>query len=137
MQQGPGSRYARATVRDVSVVLEAQDQDMLDGARGPGIALAMRIVVRVAEAMGATSLLDITGAHIDSCLYHGPSGVDFVERLGADGAQVAVPSTLNVSSLDLMQPESFRGDEDVRIDARRLMDGYVALGCVPTWTCAP
>ena len=105
---------------------------MLDGEHGPAAALAMRVVVRTAEAMQAEHLLDITGAHIDSCLYHGPSGIDFVERLGADGASVAVPATLNVSSLDLMTPANFRGGDELATQARRLMDGYVALGCEPT-----
>ncbi len=110
---------------------------MLAGEFGAGIALAMRVVTRVAHAMQASHLLDIVGAHIDSCLYHGPSGIDFVERLGVDGARVAVPSTLNVSSLDLMTPSRFRGSDELASSARRLMDGYVALGCAPTWTCAP
>lgn len=121
----------------MAVSLEPRDQDLLEGARGEGVALAMRVVVRVADAMGAEALLDISGAHIDSCLYHGPSGVDFVERLAVDGATVAVPSTLNVSSLDLAEPGRFRGSAEFEADARRLMDGYVALGCAPTWTCAP
>ena len=55
----------------------------------------------------AERLLDITGAHIDSCLYHGQAGLDFAQRLGDDNAQVAVPTTLNVSSLDLLHPELY------------------------------
>jgi predicted aconitase len=31
----------------------------------------------------------------------------------------------------------FRGDEEAARLARRLMDPYVAMGCEPTWTCAP
>lgn len=110
---------------------------MLDGARGSGAAMAMRLVVRLAEAMGAAALLEIEGAHIDSCLFHGQSGLDFVNRLVDGEASVVVPTTLNVSSLDLLHPELFRGDADTAADARALMDAYVALGCEPTWTCAP
>ena len=107
------------------------------GVAGAGTALAMRLVVRLAESMGARSLLPITGAHIDSCLYHGRSSLDFAERMVAGGAEVVVPTTLNVSSLDLLHPELFRGDEETRRDAKALMDAYVAMGCEPTWTCAP
>ena len=61
-------------------------------AGGDGVALAMRLVVLLAEAMGAESLLPITGAHIDSCLYHGRSSLDFADRLVAGGAAVVVPT---------------------------------------------
>ena len=120
-----------------SVALTSDEQALLDGSRGPGVAMAMRLVVRLGEAMGATSLRPISGAHIDSCLYHGQSGLDFVNVLVEGGAQVVVPTTLNVSSLDLLHPELFLGDDDTRVSATALMDAYVALGCEPTWTCAP
>jgi predicted aconitase len=119
------------------VQLTDDERAVLAGEAGDGAAMAMRLVVRLADAMGAASLRTVTGAHIDSCLYHGVSGIDFVERLVDGGARVAVPTTLNVSSLDLLHPELFRGDDTTRRAARRLMDGYVALGCEPTWTCAP
>ena len=121
----------------MSLALSETDQAFLDGAHGPAAALAMRVVVRTAEAMQATALLDITGAHIDSCLYHGQAGLDFAQRLADDGGQVVVPTTLNVSSLDLLHPELYRGDDDTRIQARRLMEAYEQMGCAPTWTCAP
>lgn len=121
------------------MVLELGERDraLLDGQAGDGAALAMRVVVRLAQAMGAEELLDITGAHIDSCLFHGQSGLDFVHRLVEGGAQVAVPSTLNVSSLDLLHPELYQGDADTALASRALMDAYVALGCEAIWTCAP
>lgn len=119
------------------LILEPSDEAMLAGENGAGVALAMRVLTRVAETMRATSLLDITGAHIDSCLYHGDAGLDFAERLAAEGAQVRVSTTLNVSSLDLLHPELYRGDPAEAAQSRRLMDTYVEMGCAPTWTCAP
>ncbi len=110
---------------------------MLQGARGEAAALAMRIIAEMASLTGAARLIDITCAHIDSCLFHGIAGLDFAEKLAAAGGQVAVPATLNVSSLDLLHPDLYRGDEDTRLHARRLMDAYVAMGCKATWTCAP
>jgi len=119
------------------VQLTTDEQSLLDGDQGQGVAMAMRLVVRLASAMGADELLNISGAHIDSCLYHGQSGLDFVNRLVDGGAEVVVPTTLNVSSLDLLHPELFIGDDQTRSSATALMDAYVALGCEPTWTCAP
>lgn len=117
--------------------LTSHEQAMFDGEHGAGTAMAMRLVVQLAQAMDAPRLLPITGAHIDSCLFHGQSGVDFVKRLVDGGAQVQVPTTLNVSSLDLLHPELFVGEPETAVAAQQLMDGYVALGCEPTWTCAP
>jgi predicted aconitase len=117
--------------------LTRRDRAMLDGSRGDGAALAMRIVVEMGELAGADRLIDIASAHVDSCLYHGLAGLDFAERLVAGGARVSVPTTLNVSSLDLLHPELVRLDPTTAHDARRLMDAYVAIGCRPTWTCAP
>src|SRR5664279_3547555 len=37
----------------------------------------MRVVVTMARLSGASELLDITGAHIDACLFHGYAGLDF------------------------------------------------------------
>ncbi|CAN5765800.1 aconitase X catalytic domain-containing protein [soil metagenome] len=113
------------------------DRAALEGSGGPAVQLAMRILTRTAGAMGATELLDITSAHIDSCLYHGRASLDFARRLADDGARVAVPATLNFSSLDLLHPELVRLDPDTATDARALMDAYRSMGCRPTWTCAP
>ena len=117
--------------------LTDDDARRLDGGDGPAVRLAMRVVVRLAEALGAEELLDISAAHVDSCLYHGRASLDFAERLAADGATVVVPTTLNVSSLDLLHPDLYRGDPEEGLLARRLMDAYVGMGCRPTWTCAP
>jgi predicted aconitase len=119
------------------VTLSNHDASILDGEGGEAAALAMRIVVRTAEAMDAPELLDISGAHVDGCLYHGRAGLDFAERLVALGGRVAVPTTLNVGSLDLLHPDLVQLPSDRSAEARRLMDAYVALGCRPTWTCAP
>src|SRR5688500_14411357 len=121
------------------MVLELEDGDraLLDGAAGDGAALAMRLVVKMAEVARAPRLRDVTQAHIDSCLYHGQAGSDFAERLLAGRVTVSVPATLNVSSLDLLHPDLVRLDRDTRDRSQRLMDAYVRMGCRPTWTCAP
>lgn len=121
----------------MSVELTAEDRAMLAGARGEATALAMRIVAGMAEVMQADRLLEVASAHIDGCLYHGQAGVDFARRLTTGGARVKVPTTLNVSSLDLLHPELVRLDHDTAAHARGLMDAYVGMGCRPTWTCAP
>lgn len=110
---------------------------MLSGELGEAVQLAMRLLVAVARTEEAPHLIDIVAGHIDGCLFHGVAGLDFAERLVEGGGEVKVPTTLNVASLDLIHPELYRGDAATADLARRLMDAYVALGCQPTWTCAP
>ena len=119
------------------VELTESDRSCLRGERGEAAALAMRIVVEMAGVSGAGRLIDVASAHVDGCLYHGIAGLEFAERLVAGGARVAVPTTLNVGALDLLHPDRYRGDAETAANARRQMDAYVAMGCRPTWTCAP
>ena len=119
------------------VELTESDRAFLRGERGEAAALAMRIVVEMAGVSAAERLIDVASAHVDGCLYHGIAGLEFAERLVAGGAQVAVPTTLNVGALDLLHPGRYRGDVGTAANARRQMDAYVAMGCRPTWTCAP
>jgi predicted aconitase len=119
------------------MALSPDDRAQLGGRRGEAARLAMRVVTTMGALAGAERLTDITAAHIDGCLYHGRAGLDFAERLAQAGAKVAVPTTLNVGSLDLRHPELYRGDAATAERARRLMNLYVDMGCRPTWTCAP
>jgi predicted aconitase len=119
------------------VRLEEADKAKLAGDDGPGVALAMRVITRMAEAAHAERLIDIVSAHIDGCLYHGEAGLDFAMALADGGARVVVPTTLNVTSLDMLHPDLYRGDPVEATESRKLIDAYIAMNARPTWTCAP
>jgi len=89
------------------LVLSADEQSVLDGESGAASALAMRIVARTAAIEGAPSLLPVTQAHIDACTFIGPGGLQFAQRLASLGAKVAVPTTLNATSVDRRQWEVY------------------------------
>lgn len=117
--------------------LTAEETDTLGGAHGAAARFAMEIITDYGRAIGAQRLMGITRAHIDSCLFHGKSGLDFAERLLEGGARVRVPTTLNVGAVDLLHPELNRSDRASSDSGRRLMSAYQSMGCRPTWTCAP
>ena len=123
------------------LVLTTDEEQMLHGAYGGGAAMAMRIVVGLSRTVGAPRLVEVTSAHVDSCLYHGKVSLDFADRLVELGATVRVPTTLNVGSMDLLHPGLVRtateAEREVALGGRRLMSAYLALGCTATWTCAP
>jgi len=117
--------------------LTAEENAMLAGTSGEATAMAMRILADMARIQGADTFVPIVSAHIDGCLYHGASGVEFAETLLSRGGRVTVPSSLNVGALDLLNPARNRLNDCERDLARRQMNAYVAMGCLPTWTCAP
>jgi len=121
----------------VGIELTSWERAFLAGERGDAAALAMWVVVAAAELLGARRLVEISSAHVDGCLYHGDGGVEFAERLVAGGGRVRVPTTLNVGALDLLHAGRVRGSAHHAAMARRQMEAYLALGCEPTWTCAP
>ncbi|TDW75419.1 aconitase X [Kribbella pratensis] len=116
--------------------LTAEEEAMLGGRDGDGVALAMRVIIGQARISDAPRLVEITSAHVDSCLYHGQVSLDFAHRLVELGARVRVPTTLNVGSTDLIHPILVR-DQELAAAGRELMSAYVELGCTPTFTCAP
>jgi predicted aconitase len=117
--------------------LTPEEHAMLEGVHGEAAATAMRIISDMGRIQDAEKLVPVTSAHIDGCLYHGASGVEFAERLVSQQGRIVIPASLNVGALDLQRPERIKLDERERDLARRLMNAYVALGCTPTWTCAP
>ncbi|MDE0168145.1 MAG: aconitase X catalytic domain-containing protein [bacterium] len=118
-------------------VLDAEDVAMLNGERGAAEAMAMRLLVGLGGATGARRMIDISSAHVDGTLYLGEASLEFATRLRDLGGRVRVPTTLNVSSLDLLHPDLFLGDDTTRRAALATMQAYVDMGGRATWTCAP
>lgn len=102
-----------------------------------GDSFAHTLLSRYATIVGATRQIPITRAHIDGCLYHGPASLDFARAMAESGAQVSVPTTLNVGAIDLLHPTLFRGRPEIVEAGRAMMRLYSAMGCRQTWTCAP
>jgi len=121
----------------MTIRLSTGDKEALDGRRGPGSQMAMRIIVRLAEACGITELMDVTQAHIDGCGLLSDSGLEFAETLAAKGARVCIPTTLSMGPLDLQNWKQFGIDPSFADKAVRQAAAYAAMGCIPTWTCAP
>ena len=105
--------------------------------RNLGIKNAFEIVAKAAEFLGTKKLVKITSAHTDSCLYFGESGLMFAKKLSELGAEVAVPTSMNVGSLDLLHPELIQSKRDTKIKAQQLLNYYEGFGCEAIYSCAP
>src|SRR5260221_14464152 len=110
---------------------------MASGAGGPAQALAMSILVRMADVYGATELMDISQAHIDSTIYLGDATLAFAERLASLGAKGAVPTSLNVSGGDECGWEDWAAKADWAPQTPRQKRPYPRMGAGPPCTGPP
>lgn len=110
---------------------------MLRGDDGPARECAMRILARAAPLYGAEYLVPVTQAHVDGVILTGAAGLDFAEHLAGLGGRVAVPTTLNVMSMDRQRWRELGQDNDFAARAQRLGEAYLRMGATPTFTCAP
>lgn len=119
------------------VHLDGAERAMLAGEAGEAVRFAMRVLSRLAPMYGASRLLPVERAHIDGCIYSGDAGLEYAERLASLGARVAVPTTLNVVSLDRVAWREIGIPAAYATNARRIAEAYLAMGADPTFTCAP
>jgi predicted aconitase len=121
------------------ISLDDKDRAFFEGAHGPAMQLAMRLVLRAAEVLGARSLIPVSFAHIDACFYSGQAHVDFAQYLVDHGAKLAIPAWTNNGVVSLANPDirPEASDPEMVKGARKLMQLYEQLGCKPVWTCAP
>jgi predicted aconitase len=97
----------------------------------------MAMLVKYGDAAGASRFVSIESAHIDGCLYHGPSSIDFARRFVDLGGRVRVPTTLNVAAVDVVHPGWHCGPPELLAAQSELTELHERLGCIATLTCAP
>lgn len=120
-----------------SLELSKVDEELLRGTRGQACQIAMEVLCTMAAAQGATSLTDVTRAHIDGCILAHDANLDFAEKMHAMGAKTCIPTTINAISVDRENWKSQGVVPDFGSKASRLADAYVNMGARPTFTCAP
>ncbi|MEM7428241.1 MAG: aconitase X catalytic domain-containing protein [Pseudomonadota bacterium] len=122
-------------------MLELSDADAgnLSGDNGPVTKFAARMVVRAAELLSASELIDVSFVHIDACHYYGQAHVDFAQMIVDGGVKVAVPSWTNTVPVSVELPDMRPPEKSPEFlkGARDLMTLYEQMGCRPVWTCAP
>ncbi|MBL8895809.1 MAG: DUF521 domain-containing protein, partial [Rhizobiales bacterium] len=122
-----------------SVSLTAPERAMIAGDEGPAMQLAMRLMLKAADIMGAHELIPISFAHLDACFYAGEAHVDFARFMLDNGARFAVPTWTNATVVSAADPDlrPCAKTPDIIKGAVSLREVYEALGAEPTWTCAP
>jgi predicted aconitase len=117
--------------------LTDEERRIANGEKGEASRMALSISMELGELFGAEEMMDVSQVHIDSSVYMVDAGLEFAERLADLGGRVAVPTSLNISAIDLERWEAYRVPPELLEKSRRMEKAYLKMGATPTWTCAP
>jgi len=117
--------------------LTDEEQSILDGKQGEAARIALSVLVDLGELFGAEEMMTVSQVHIDATLYMVDAGLEFAEKMADLGGEVAVPTSLNPSSIDLQRWKAYRVPPEVLSKHKRLEKAYLEMRATPTWTCAP
>ena len=117
--------------------LTNEEKSILDGKQGGAARIALAVLVDLGELFGAEELMKISQVHIDATLYMVDAGLEFAERIADLGGEVAVPTSLNPSAIDLLRWKAYRVPAEILTKHKRLEEAYLKMRATPTWTCAP
>jgi len=116
--------------------LSKYEEKLLLGEKGPALAKAMEVLVKVGEAMGAESFVPISHAHVSgvSIFNVGEYGLEFLKELAELGARVSVYTTVNPASLVINN----RYVHKLSALQREIIRVLTSLGVDPkSFTCLP
>jgi predicted aconitase len=116
--------------------LDSAHEKLLRGEGGEAKRLAMEILAKAGEAVGAESLVPIVSAHVQAD-YFGlhDSGIELFERFADSGGRFGVPTTVNPASIDMGNWKSFGVPTEFARKQIRLCEAYIRLGGIRCWTC--
>ena len=117
--------------------LTDEEKSILDGRQGEASRIALSVLVDLGELFGAKELMPVSQVHIDATLYMVDAGLEFAEKMAALGGKVAVPTSLNPSSIDLERWKAYRVPPEILPKHKRMEAAYLKMRATPTWTCAP
>ena len=117
--------------------LTDEEKSILDGKQGAAARIALAILVDLGELFGAEELMTVSQVHIDATLYMVDAGLEFTEKMADLGGKVAVPTSLNPSSIDLQRWKAYRVPPEVLSKHKRMEAAYLKMRATPTWTCTP
>lgn len=124
-------------VLQTQLQLDLKDKEFLDAKYGYASQLAMKIIIRMASLYDTTCLIDVSQVHIDACIYIGPAGLSFVQKLCDLDGKTVVPTTLNAVSIDRRNWREQGIPNEIGEPAEQLAEAFVKMGAKPSYTCAP
>lgn len=118
--------------------LTSEQEKMLAGEYGETYAKALKIIVKVGEALGAEKLIPIKHAHVSGISYTniGEPGLEFIKDFCNTGVKTRVYTTVNPGCIDLIGKSTIISDKFR--DKQLMINAYLEKsGLKPTYTCIP
>ncbi len=112
---------------------------MYSGEYGPAVEKSMEILVALGDIYGADGMVEIVSAQIAGVSYKtiGDAGLEYLEELAKEGAQVVVPSTLNPAGVDLDRGPELGFPTEFTEKQLLIVEAYRKMGISTTCTCTP
>ncbi len=119
--------------------LTAEEQRMLRGDLGAGVARAMEIITALGRIYGAERLVPVSSVQVAGVSYRnlGEAGLEFLRHWADEGACARVPATLNPAGVDLQAWRQLGFSDSFARRQLAVVEAYERLGVQPTCTCAP
>lgn len=138
MYDGAKNMTERKMIQDMALRLTPYEQDMLDGKYGEAKQLAMKIMMKIGEPLGAEELVEIVSvqamAHFGSLHI---AGRDYLGKLACMGGKCCVPTTQDPASIPFDTWEEMGYDKEYAENQMKLCKSIMALGEYHAWSCTP
>ncbi len=118
--------------------LTREEERIYSGEAGWILEKAMKVVVKVGEALGADRLIPISHAHISGVGYAniGEAGLSLLRDLHEGGARFSIYTTANPGSVDDDSSHHFSYSEDFIRGQKEVLKMFRAMGA-RAFTCTP
>ncbi len=119
--------------------LTREEEQILDGEKGAGIQKALKIIVKVAEALGAERLVKIKAAHVSGISYKniGDEGLALICGLARENCRVTVPTTVNPAGVDLEKWREMHVPKEFVDKQAKIIRCLAKIGATPILSCIP
>ncbi len=117
--------------------LSAHESALLDGAHGEPKRIAMDGLVKLGRAFDAPDMVEIGYAHVHAGMALYLHDVELVEDFAALGAQVAVPTSVNMANADTEHWSQTGAPESLARLQQRVKSAHASMGASCTLTCTP
>ena len=117
--------------------LTRYEERMLAGEFGEVKAKAIKVIVKVGEALGAEDLVKVSHVHISGVSYYsvGEAGLEFLKEMATE--RVAVYTTCNPGAVDLTGKREMILDDEVVEKQSEIIGCLKRMGVDTVCTCAP
>lgn len=117
--------------------LTKEEEAILSGELGPEYQKAMKVLVKLGDALGAEKLIKIVHAHISGISYQniGDAGLEFLEEYSK--AKVKVYATSNPIGFDMELWKEMNIPKSFYMKQMRIVRALKRMGVKQTFTCTP